>query len=64
MRPSAVTHTTDVEQRSIELGLTKTRNSVTVEVPKDPALVPPGWYMLFVTDAQGTPSEAKWVRVG
>ncbi|WP_329185922.1 kelch motif-containing protein [Streptomyces sp. NBC_01428] len=64
MRPSAVTHTTDVEQRSIELGLTKTTNSVTVEVPKDPALVPPGWYMLFVTDAQGTPSEAKWVRVG
>ncbi|WP_405916068.1 galactose oxidase-like domain-containing protein [Streptomyces sp. NBC_00728] len=63
MRPSAVTHTTDVEQRSIELGLTKTADSVTVDVPRDPALVPPGWYMLFVTDGQGTPSEAKWIRV-
>ncbi|MER5471219.1 kelch motif-containing protein [Streptomyces sp. NPDC002685] len=63
MRPSAVTHTTDVEQRSIELGLTKTGNSVTVDVPRDPALVPPGWYMLFVTDGQGTPSEAKWIQV-
>ncbi|WP_328356764.1 kelch motif-containing protein [Streptomyces sp. NBC_00445] len=63
MRPSAVTHTTDVEQRSIALDLTKTGTSVTVDVPKDPTLVPPGWYMLFVTDAQGTPSEAKWIQV-
>ncbi|WP_411114462.1 galactose oxidase-like domain-containing protein [Streptomyces sp. 029-5] len=63
MRPSAVTHTTDVEQRSVELALTKTKDAVTVEVPKDRALVPPGWYMLFVTDSAGVPSEAKWVRV-
>ncbi|MFJ6740215.1 galactose oxidase-like domain-containing protein [Streptomyces sp. NPDC091279] len=63
MRPSAVTHTTDVEQRSIGLGLSKDAHAVTVDVPKDPALVPPGWYMLFVTDAQGTPSEAKWIQV-
>ena len=63
MRPSAVTHTTDVEQRSIELGLTKDKNSVTITVPKDRALVPPGWYMVFVTDQEGTPSEAKWLRV-
>ncbi|MFG2718300.1 galactose oxidase-like domain-containing protein [Streptomyces sp. NPDC048416] len=63
MRPSAVTHTTDVEQRSIELGLTKDKNSVTITVPKDRALVPPGWYMVFVSDEAGTPSEAKWLRV-
>ncbi|MFE4863159.1 galactose oxidase-like domain-containing protein [Streptomyces sp. NPDC056670] len=63
LRPSAVTHTTDVEQRSIELGLAKDKNSVTVTVPKDRALVPPGWYMLFVADQEGTPSEAKWLRV-
>ncbi|MDL2080163.1 kelch motif-containing protein [Streptomyces sp. GXMU-J15] len=63
MRPSAVTHTTDVEQRSIALGLAKGEDSVTVTVPEDPALVPPGWYMLFVTDAEGTPSVAKWIQV-
>ncbi|MGW1771075.1 galactose oxidase-like domain-containing protein [Streptomyces sp. NPDC002104] len=63
MRPSAVTHTTDVEQRSVELGLEKTAGTVTVSVPADPTLVPPGWYMLFVTDADGTPSVAKWIRV-
>ncbi|MFE1959855.1 galactose oxidase-like domain-containing protein [Streptomyces sp. NPDC059479] len=63
MRPSAVTHTTDVEQRSIEVGLTRTKDTVTIEVPKDRTLVPPGWYMLFVTDTAGTPSEAKWLLV-
>ncbi|MEV4947231.1 kelch motif-containing protein [Streptomyces sp. NPDC053755] len=64
MRPSAVTHTTDVEQRSVALGLTKTKDAVTVEVPRDGTLVPPGWYMLFVTDGDGTPSEATWVLIG
>ncbi|MFG2649368.1 galactose oxidase-like domain-containing protein [Streptomyces sp. NPDC048436] len=64
MRPSAVTHTTDVEQRSIALGLTKGKHTVTVDVPKgDTALVPPGWYMLFVTDQDGTSSEATWIQV-
>ncbi|WP_424211737.1 galactose oxidase-like domain-containing protein [Streptomyces sp. BI20] len=63
MRPSAVTHSTDVEQRSVELGLTKTDSTVTVTVPKDPTLVPPGWYMLFVADADGTPSVAKWIQI-
>ncbi|MFD0152186.1 galactose oxidase-like domain-containing protein [Streptomyces sp. NPDC055721] len=66
MRPSAVTHTTDVEQRSVELGLTKGQDgkTVTVAVPQDRTLVPPGWYMLFVADANGIPSEAKWIQVG
>ncbi|MFJ4906132.1 galactose oxidase-like domain-containing protein [Streptomyces sp. NPDC093249] len=65
MRPSAVTHTTDVEQRSIELGLVKGRDgtTVTVDVPDDRTLVPPGWYMLFVTDTDGIPSEARWIQV-
>ncbi|WP_432119275.1 galactose oxidase-like domain-containing protein [Streptomyces sp. bgisy032] len=63
MRPSAVTHTTDVEQRSVELDITRKGDAVTFDVPRDPALVPPGWYMLFVTDAEGTPSKAKWIHV-
>ncbi|UUS33025.1 kelch motif-containing protein [Streptomyces changanensis] len=63
LRPSAVTHTTDVEQRSVELGLTRTADSVTVEAPLDPSLVPPGWYMLFALDAEGRPSVARWIQV-
>ncbi|MFJ7128337.1 galactose oxidase-like domain-containing protein [Streptomyces sp. NPDC098101] len=65
MRPGAVTHTTDVEQRSVALELTRGRDgrSVTVDVPDDRTLVPPGWYMLFVTDGDGVPSVARWIRV-
>ncbi|MGP3968699.1 galactose oxidase-like domain-containing protein [Streptomyces sp. 6N223] len=63
MRPSAVTHTTDVEQRSTALRVERGDGEVTLSVPDDASLVPPGWYMLFVTDAEGTPSEAVWVQV-
>ncbi|WP_329120197.1 kelch motif-containing protein [Streptomyces sp. NBC_01353] len=63
IRPSAVTHVTDVDQRTIALTLKKTAGRVELGVPKNRALVPSGWYMLFVTDARGTPSEARWVEV-
>ncbi|MFC8916255.1 galactose oxidase-like domain-containing protein [Streptomyces sp. NPDC057116] len=63
MRPSAVTHVTDVDQRSIALEMKKTAKGIEVTVPKNRALVPSGWYMLFVTDDKGTPSEAVWVEV-
>ena len=63
MRPSAVTHVTDVEQRSIELDLEKKAGEVTLEVPKERSTVPPGYYMLFLVDKDGTPSEAKWVHL-
>lgn len=64
MRPSAVTHVTDVDQRSIALGVKKDgKDRITVTVPGNRSLVPSGWYMLFVTDEKGTPSEAEWIKV-
>ncbi|MBV7668922.1 DUF1929 domain-containing protein [Streptomyces halstedii] len=63
IRPSAVTHVTDTDQRSVALDLEKAPDSVTVTVPDNRALVPSGWYMLFVTDAEGTPSEGTWVEI-
>ncbi|CAL9562746.1 hypothetical protein SUDANB105_04654 [Streptomyces sp. enrichment culture] len=63
MRPSASTHVTDVDQRSIALDFETSGNKVTVTVPENRNLVQAGWYMLFVDDDQGTPSEAQWVRV-
>ncbi len=64
IRPSAVTHVTDVEQRSIALDFTRTDGGITVKIPSSAGLVPSGWYMLFVDNGAGTPSEARWVRVG
>ncbi|MFB6776821.1 galactose oxidase-like domain-containing protein [Streptomyces sp. NPDC056352] len=63
MRPSAVTHVTDTDQRSVALGLKRTARGIAVAVPGNRALVPSGWYMLFVTDAKGTPSKGTWVQV-
>ncbi|WP_381798238.1 galactose oxidase-like domain-containing protein [Streptomyces niveus] len=63
LRPSAVTHVTDVEQRSIAMDMEKTADGIELTVPKNKALVPAGWYMLFVTDDKGTPSEGRWVEV-
>lgn len=63
VRPSAVTHVTDVEQRSIKLETSRNGDGLDVTIPASAGLVPSGWYMLFVTDANGAPSKAHWVHV-
>lgn len=63
IRPSASTHVTDVDQRSVALDFTTSGNKITVRMPKNRNLVTSGWYMLFVDDDQGTPSKAQWVKV-
>ncbi|MGQ4441022.1 galactose oxidase early set domain-containing protein, partial [Streptomyces violaceoruber] len=63
IRPSASTHVTDVDQRSIALDFTADGDKLTVTVPTGKNLVQSGWYMMFVTDGEGTPSKAEWVRV-
>ncbi|NEA45738.1 kelch motif-containing protein [Streptomyces sp. SID10815] len=63
IRPSASTHVTDVDQRSVALAFRTSGDRVTVTVPKNRNLVPSGWYMLFVADERGTPSTAQWVKV-
>lgn len=50
-------------QRSVALGLKRTAGGITVTLPGNRTLVPSGWYMLFVTDGRGTPSEDRWVEV-
>jgi hypothetical protein len=63
IRPSSVTHVTDVEQRSINLAFTRTATGITADIPENMNLLPAGWYMAFVTDKNDVPSEATWVHV-
>jgi hypothetical protein len=63
MRPSAVTHVTDVDQRSVALDITPATGGLALSVPKAKGLVPSGWYMLFLIDAKGVPSTARWIQV-
>lgn len=63
IRPSAVTHVTDVEQRSVDLPFNRTAGGIDVQIPGNPNLLPSGWYMAFVTNKQNVPSTAFWVHV-
>lgn len=63
VRPAAVTHSMDPNQRLVDLAYTTTDDGLAVTVPENPNLTPPGWYMLFVVDANGVPSVATWVHV-
>jgi hypothetical protein len=63
IRPSSVTHVTDVEQRSIDLPFTQVAGGINVQIPNNPNLAPPGWYMAFVTNKQNIPSAAYWVHI-
>ncbi len=63
--PSAVTHAMDMNQRVVALQVTSrvAGGGINAKAPATAGIAPPGWYMLFVVDADGTPSVARWVRV-
>jgi PKD repeat protein len=64
MRPSAVTHAIDMNQRYVPLPFTTSGTQVTAQSPATPYEAPPGEYMLVVVDSRGVPSVAKWVMLG
>jgi hypothetical protein len=63
IRPEAVTHSSDPNQRYVALPLTVNGSNIGLNVTTNPNIAPPGWYMLFVTNASGIPSVAQWVHL-
>ena len=69
IRSSSSTHSFDMSQRYVELdftvapGSTYPNLSLNVVGPATGFVAPPGYYLLFVIDANGLPSEGRWVRV-
>jgi hypothetical protein len=64
MSPGATTHGNDMNQRHVELAVTPTDGGLSATAPANANLAPPGDYMLFVLQADGVPSVARWVRLG
>jgi hypothetical protein len=64
MRPGAVTHARDMEQRLIQLTFTASAESVTLTAPPNGNVAPPGYYLLFVNDTKGVPSVGRFLRIG
>ncbi len=61
VRPMAVTHQTDSEQRVIPLNFTTSGTTLTVTAPNGNhphAVAPKGYYMLFIVNNLGVPSVA------
>ncbi len=64
VRPMAVTHQTDSEQRVIQMSFTRSGTSLMVTVPDSDyphGTAPRGCYMLFILDEEGIPSEGRFV---
>jgi hypothetical protein len=64
MGPGAATHAVDMNQRYVPLEVTgQGPGRLGVKAPPSLSVALPGYYMLFVLDAGGTPSCAAWLRV-
>ncbi|MFF0612768.1 galactose oxidase early set domain-containing protein [Nocardia tengchongensis] len=65
LHPTSCTHSCDNNQRLIDLPITATTaDTVSVAMPSNPALAPPGWYLVVVVDTGGVPSAGQWLRLG
>jgi FtsP/CotA-like multicopper oxidase with cupredoxin domain/sugar lactone lactonase YvrE len=64
VRPMATTHSYDSDQRLVDIAFRRSDMChLQAQMPDNPNLVPPGYYMLFVVNSRGVPSMAKWVHV-
>jgi len=63
MRLPSVTHGFNQDQRRVVLTRALTSGGINVTAPADSNKCPPGYYMLFVLNAAGVPSEARIIRV-
>jgi hypothetical protein len=63
IRPSSTTHCLSTDQRYVGLEITaRHANTITVSMPDNPNLAPPGYYMLFIL-RKGIPSVATFIQV-
>ena len=57
------THSFDMDQRFLELPFTVVNGELEASLPGNRFQTPPGFYMVFVVNAQGVPSEAAILRI-
>jgi hypothetical protein len=64
VRPMAVTHSLDANQRLVDVPFVQQPDgTLQLSVTGNPNLAPPGWYMLFAVDGNNVPSVASWVHL-
>ena len=64
IKTASVSHSWNTEQRFIELTFQQNGGQLNIQAPTKAGDAPPGYYLLFVLNAAGTPSIAKIAKVG
>ena len=65
IRMSTVTHSINTDQRLVPVSFTdQGGGSYSLDMPASGSIAPPGYYMLYAIDADGTPSESHVIRIG
>ncbi|HYZ07256.1 MAG TPA: galactose oxidase-like domain-containing protein [Pseudonocardiaceae bacterium] len=63
VRPGATTHSFDNEQRLVNLPFTNAAGRLTLTLPTERSLAPPGWYLVFAVNTRGVPSRGAWLQL-
>ena len=64
VRLGSTTHTVNNDQRRVPVQFTTTgTNAYSLQLPSNPGVLLPGYYMLFAMNAAGTPSVSKMIRI-
>jgi hypothetical protein len=63
IRLASVTHAFNADQRYLPLTFTPNAGGLDVQMPANHNLAPPGYYMLFILNANGVPSVASIIQV-
>jgi hypothetical protein len=65
IRPTAVTHSFNMEQRLVGLSFTVNSSTgvLTVTSPSSATIAPPGYYLLFLVNSAGVPSVGRFIQI-
>jgi Domain of unknown function (DUF1929) len=63
VRLGSVTHADNMNQRGMTLSFTRSGDTLLVNAPENGNVAPPGHYMLFAINSNGTPSTARIIRI-
>jgi fibronectin type 3 domain-containing protein len=63
VKPGAVTHAFDMDQRLIGLSFTAGSGVLNATSPPNSNIAPPGYYMLFILNSSGVPSVAQFIQL-
>jgi hypothetical protein len=63
VRLGSVTHHFNIDQRYLSLSFQTSSNALTVQAPTNSTTAIPGYYMLFILDANGIPSVASILKL-